>query len=68
MGWITRLEGKDKREKRISLTDKVDDEFQKWLEAAENIETNALHQMDQNELNVFNRVLNQMMKNLGEIK
>ncbi|MCW2276778.1 MarR family winged helix-turn-helix transcriptional regulator [Heliophilum fasciatum] len=68
MGWITRFEGKDKREKHIRLTNKVDAEFQKWFEAAVNVEKDALRHIDEHDLNVFNRVLDKMTKNLGDTK
>jgi DNA-binding MarR family transcriptional regulator len=66
MGWITRQEGKDKREKRIRLTEKAEDQFQTWFKAAVRIEKDVLQQIDEQDLEVFHRVLEKMMKNLGE--
>lgn len=65
MGWVTRQEGKDKREKHIRLTEKADDEFQTWFEAAVRIEKDVLQQIDEKDLEVFNKVIEKMMKNLG---
>jgi len=64
MGWVIRQEGKDKRERHIKLTEKACDMFPKWYQAANNIEIEAINDIDKDELEIFNNILEKMMKNL----
>ncbi|KMT22025.1 MarR family winged helix-turn-helix transcriptional regulator [Clostridium cylindrosporum] len=64
MGWIIRGEGKDKRQRLISLTDKAYEMFPKWSAESYNLEQEAMQNIDKEELEIFKKVLLQMMKNL----
>jgi len=64
MGWVVRQEGKDKRERYIKLTEKAYEMFPKWNEAFSNVEMNALKDISEEELDIFNNILEKMMKNL----
>lgn len=64
MGWVIRSEGKDKRERLIKLTEKAYEMFPKWHETAQNIEVEAIKNIDKDELEIFNNILEKMMKNL----
>ncbi len=64
MGWVTREYGIDKRERHINLTQKAYLMFQKWHEADKNIEINAIKDISKDELDIFNNVLEKMIKNL----
>ncbi|MBF8982910.1 MarR family transcriptional regulator [Lutibacter sp. B2] len=64
MGWITRQEGKDKRERHIKLTEKAYEMFPTLCEASSNVQADALKDINKEELDIFNKVLEKMMKNL----
>ena len=64
MGWVVRQEGKDKRERYLTLTEKAYEMFPKFHEAFSNVETNALKDITKEELDIFNDVLEKMMTNL----
>lgn len=63
-GWILRKEGKDKRERNIELTKKAYEMYPIWNEASKDIERCAVKNIDKNELEIFNKILEKMMKNL----
>ncbi|MDF2885051.1 MAG: transcriptional regulator, MarR family [Clostridiaceae bacterium] len=65
MGLVIRTEGKDKRERRIELTEKAYDMFPSWYEAATSIEIEAINNISEEELENFNKTLEKMMKNLN---
>ena len=65
MGWITREYGNDKREKHIKLTEKAYEMFIKWHEVDNNIEIDAIKDISKDELDIFNNVLEKMIKNLN---
>lgn len=65
MELIIRKEGKDKRERHIELTEKAYEMFQQWYEADKNLEKEAISNIDENELTIFNNVLEKIMKNLN---
>lgn len=65
MGIVIRTEGKDKREKHIELTEKAYEEFPVWYEAATSVELEAIRNISQEELDIFNNVLGKMMMNLN---
>ncbi|AGX43055.1 MarR family winged helix-turn-helix transcriptional regulator [Clostridium saccharobutylicum] len=64
MGLVIRNEGKDKRERLIKLTEKAYEMFSKWHEAAQSLEIEAINNINEDELEIFNNVLAKMMKNL----
>nr|WP_326521611.1 MarR family transcriptional regulator [Tepidibacter aestuarii] len=64
MGWVVRKEGKDKREKNIKLTEKAYEVFPKWDEAFKSLETDAIKNISEEELDIFNNILEKMTKNL----
>ena len=64
MGLVIRSEGKDKRERLIELTEKTYEMFPKWHEADQNIQIEATKNIDKDELEIFNNILDKMMKNL----
>jgi len=64
IGWVIREAGKDKRERYIKLTEKACDMFPKWHQAANNLELEAINDIDKEELDIFTKVLKKMMKNL----
>lgn len=66
MGWIVRKEGKDKRERYLTLTEKAYEMFPKWNEAVSNVEITALKDINKEELDIFNNILEKMMTNLKE--
>lgn len=64
MGWVIREEGNDKRERHIRLTKKACEMFPKWYQVSSNIEKMAINDISEDELDIFNTVLEKMMKNL----
>lgn len=67
MGWIIRSEGDDKRERYVSLSPQAIERFPEWLQAASELETVALRDLDEEELATFNRVLKKMNDNLSSV-
>lgn len=65
MGLVIRTEGKDKREKNIKLTEKANEEFHKWYEAAISVEVESISNISEEEVEIFNKVLEKMMINLN---
>ncbi|GAA0077047.1 MarR family transcriptional regulator [Clostridium sp. CTA-5] len=65
MGLVVRTEGKDKREKNIKLTEKANEEFSKWYEEAISVELEATTNISEEELDIFNKVVEKMMLNLN---
>lgn len=63
-GLISRQEGEDRRERHIRLTDKALKLYPDWKMAADQIEANALRDLDPQELEIFSRVLKKMTHNL----
>lgn len=64
MGWVTREYGNNKREKHIKLTEKAYEMFIKWNLVSDNIEVEATKDISKDELDVFNNILEKMIKNL----
>lgn len=64
MGWVTREYGNDKREKHIKLTQKAYEVFIEWNQVDNNIEIDAVKDISKDELDIFNNVLQKMIKNL----
>ena len=65
MGWVTREYGNNKREKHIKLTEKAYEMFIKWNAVSDNIEVDAKKDISKDELDIFNNVLEKMIKNLN---
>lgn len=65
MGLVIRTEGKDKREKNIKLTEKANEQFPKWYEAAISVELESITNISEEEVEIFNKVLEKMMINLN---
>jgi len=64
MGWVIREYGQDKRERHIKLTEKAYEMFEKWHQVANNIEIDATKDISKDELDIFNKVLEKIIKNL----
>ncbi|GAA0071007.1 MarR family transcriptional regulator [Clostridium sardiniense] len=64
MGLISRKEGQDKREKLIELTEKAYEMYPRLYEESNSVELKALKDIDKEELEIFDKVLEKMMKNL----
>ena len=64
-GWVTREYGNDKREKRIKLTQKAYEIYIEWNQVDNNIEIDAIKGISKDELDIFNNVLQKMIKNLN---
>ncbi len=64
-GWVIRvIDDKDKREKRVALTDKARAYLPTWLQSINDTEAQALKGITKEDFAIFNRVLEQMLKNL----
>ncbi|MFM1650788.1 MarR family winged helix-turn-helix transcriptional regulator [Brevibacillus sp. B_LB10_24] len=64
LGWIVREKGTDRRERKVCLTMAASEKFRSWQQASDELEAKALLNIDEQELAVFNRVIEQMMINL----
>ncbi|WP_019119089.1 MarR family winged helix-turn-helix transcriptional regulator [Brevibacillus massiliensis] len=64
-GWIVRETGADRRERKVCLTKAASEKFRSWQQASDELEAKALQNIDEQELAVFNRVIEQMMNNLS---
>ena len=64
MGWVIREDGDDKREKYIRLTDKAYDMYLRWDRASREIETACTENITKEEIDIFNSVLERMIRNL----
>jgi DNA-binding MarR family transcriptional regulator len=65
-GWIIKEEGTDRRERKIRLSPAAYEQFATWQQTSNTLEMTALANIDTSELEVFNRVLQQMMDNLKD--
>jgi DNA-binding MarR family transcriptional regulator len=65
MGLVIRTEGRDKRERKIELTEKAYEMFTNWYEAAISIELEAIKNISKEEINQFSNTLEKMMINLN---
>ncbi len=63
-GWVIKEEGADRRERKICLSPAAYKQFATWQETSNKLEATALTNIDKSELEVFTRVLQQMMDNL----
>lgn len=64
MGWIIRTEGKDRREKLISLSNTALEMIPSWQEEVHTFEEKALQNIDEEELHHAFQVLQTVLKNL----
>ena len=62
-GWVIREEGIDRRERKIRLSPAAYEKFAAWQEHSNQVERTALQNIDESELEVFTKVLQQMMNN-----
>lgn len=65
-GWVIKEEGSDRRERKVSLSPHAHEQFSHWNQISDQLEIAALTSIDKDDLEVFNRVLLQMMENLKE--
>lgn len=63
-GWVIKEEGADRRERKVRLSPAAYEQFATWQQTSNQLETMVLKNIDHSELEVFNRVLQQMMDNL----
>jgi DNA-binding MarR family transcriptional regulator len=63
-GLVIREQGIDRRERKISLSPVACEQFATWQQTSNQLETIALANIDKSELEVFTRVLEQMVDNL----
>ena len=64
-GWVIKEEGTDRRERKIHLSPGAYEQFTTWQQTSNKLEETALTNIDKAELEVFTRVLQQMMDNLN---
>ncbi|MCA1040603.1 MarR family transcriptional regulator [Bacillus infantis] len=64
-GWISRVPGKDKREKKILLTDAALTQYPDWLAAVEGYEQKMLEDISEEELMAAISVMQKMKQNSG---
>lgn len=64
LGWVIRKEGKDKRERLIRLTEKANDMFPKWYEAAESVERQVVGGIPKEELEILSNIIGKIMKDI----
>ncbi|BBB91445.1 MAG TPA: MarR family transcriptional regulator [Methylomusa anaerophila] len=63
-GWVIRsTDDKDKREKKVTLTDKARSHLPIWLQTVIDLETQELKGISNEDLVIFNRVLEQILQN-----
>lgn len=62
-GWITRTIGKDKREKKILLTDTAIQEYDNWLHAVRTSESRVLKNITEEEINTMIKLMAKMKEN-----
>lgn len=66
MGWIIRTEGKDRREKLISLSETAMELIPVWQEEVDTFEEKALEGISEDDLQQAFQVLQQIIKNLDD--
>lgn len=64
MGWIIRTEGKDRREKLISLSETAIKMIPVWQEEVDTFEEKTLEGISEDDLHQAFQVLQQIIKNL----
>lgn len=65
-GWVIKEEGTDRRERKVSLSSAAYEQFATWQKTSDKLEVNALKNINKGDLEIFTKVLQQMMDNLQE--
>jgi MarR family transcriptional regulator for hemolysin len=65
-GWVIKEEGIDRRERKIRLSPAAYEQFAIWLKASDTLEMSAINNIDKGDLEIFTKVLQQMMDNLKD--
>lgn len=63
-GWISKVSGTDKREKKIMLTDTAIQNYEVWLAAVRSCEKNILKNVSDEEISTMMEVIEKMNRNL----
>ncbi|KOP71095.1 MarR family winged helix-turn-helix transcriptional regulator [Cytobacillus solani] len=63
-GWISKVPGTDKREKKIILTDAAIQKYDEWLEAVRSCEKNLLKNVGNEEISSMMEIIEKMNRNL----
>lgn len=63
-GWITRTAGRDKREKKISLTNAAIKKYNHWLHAVRTSERHALKNISEEEIAMMIKFMSKMKENM----
>ncbi|MED3573047.1 MarR family transcriptional regulator [Cytobacillus praedii] len=63
-GWISKIPGTDKREKKIILTDASIQKYEVWLEAVRSCEKNILTNVSDEEITTTMDIIEKMNRNL----
>lgn len=65
-GWITRTVGKDKREKKITLTDAAMKKYDDWHNAVRSSGSHVLKNISEEEINMMILFLSKMKENMDQ--
>lgn len=65
-GWVIKEEGIDRRERKISLSSAAYEQLATWQKTSDRLEVKALKNIDKEDLEIFTKVLQQMMNNLQD--
>jgi MarR family transcriptional regulator, transcriptional regulator for hemolysin len=65
-GWVSRVPGKDKREKKILLTDAALSKYPEWLAAVKGYEQKMLQGISEEELMAALAVMQKLKQNSGQ--
>lgn len=65
-GWVIKEEGTDRRERKVSLSSAAYEQFATWQKTSDKLEVNALKNINKGDLEIFTKVLQQMMDNLQD--
>ncbi|MBU8880508.1 MarR family transcriptional regulator [Bacillus sp. FJAT-29790] len=63
-GWISKISGSDKREKRIMLTENANKEYDHWLNAVRTYEKQLLRNVSEEEITTILTVVKKMNESL----
>lgn len=68
MGWVSRIDGTDKREKKVILTKKAKDHLSLWFQDTNSLEKKLMDEIPLEDIAVFDRVLDKMIDNMRKEK
>ncbi|WP_019119081.1 MarR family winged helix-turn-helix transcriptional regulator [Brevibacillus massiliensis] len=68
LGYVVREAGEDKRERKVFLTPKAAEMIPLWQKEVDRLEAVVVQDIEEHDLAVFQRVLQQMMKNLDSLQ